>query len=283
MLDQASTPLPTAPEVVEPVDNPDQQLTGAEVNDLPPRQSKYSMEELASKVLRDRAFLEEFFKDFRSVHNQMISSPSGGDKSPELPREIADHGSYIKLAEVQNNSCPARCSDEERMAQQEPVSRVNRTFTKAPPQRLNMVREICQSEQQGVEVPKTYQEAVSSANATDWTQAIQAELESQRANGSWVEVERPRHGKILSLKWIFTLKRDADEVIERFKARVVARGYEQRQGIECFDTYAPVARLEALRALIAVKVQSDWAMQQSDVATAFLHGEMKEEIFVEPP
>lgn len=84
-------------------------------------------------------------------------------------------------------------------------------------------------------------------------------------------------------KWVFGVKRDAQGNIERHKARLVARGYEQRIGGDVYETFAPVAHMDSVRTLIAVAAIRDYIMLQFDVSTAFLNGILEEEVYVDPP
>ena len=100
--------------------------------------------------------------------------------------------------------------------------------------------------------PKTYQEAMKSVDATFWKDVIHNELESIMANHTWELVELPRGWKTIGCKWVFTKKLKADGSIDKFKSRLVAKWYTQKEGIDYFDTYSPVTRLTTIRILIAM-------------------------------
>lgn len=131
--------------------------------------------------------------------------------------------------------------------------------------------------------PRNYTEALEGPNRKQWSEAIKAELEAHQTNGTWEIVPRPKSGTTLSTRWIFTIKRDSSGNIERFKARLVARGFEQRPGIDFFNTHSPVARIESVRTILAVCAARDWKITQFDISTAFLHGKIEEKIHIEPP
>jgi len=82
---------------------------------------------------------------------------------------------------------------------------------------------------------------------------------------------------------VFALKRNAEGIIERAKARLVARIFEQRFGVDVFETYAPVPRIETIRTFLAIAVLHDLKRVRFDIATAFLNGRVEEEIYLEPP
>jgi Reverse transcriptase (RNA-dependent DNA polymerase) len=96
-------------------------------------------------------------------------------------------------------------------------------------------------------------------------------------------VNKPKDKKVIGVKWIYKTKVNADGSIQKHKARLVVKGYNQKSGIDYFETYAPVARLETIRTIIAVTAQNRWPIFQLDVKSAFLNGELKEDIFVEQP
>ena len=84
-------------------------------------------------------------------------------------------------------------------------------------------------------------------------------------------------------KWVFKVKTDAEGSVERFKARLVARGFFQKSGVDYGVTFSPVARFESVRTVIALAVQNDLKLQQIDVTTAFLNGELKKEVYMKQP
>lgn len=84
-------------------------------------------------------------------------------------------------------------------------------------------------------------------------------------------------------KWVFRIKKDEYGNVSRYKPRLVAKGYLQKHGIDYEETFAPVAKLTTMRIILAVGVQRGYFFHQMDVKTAFLHGELKEQIFMEAP
>lgn len=96
-------------------------------------------------------------------------------------------------------------------------------------------------------------------------------------------VELPENKKVVGSKWIFTTKHRADGSIERYKARLVAQGFTQTQGIDCEETFAPVAKLNSIRVLLSIATNLDWELHQLDIKNAFLNGELEEEIYMRIP
>ncbi|KAJ9544169.1 hypothetical protein OSB04_023876 [Centaurea solstitialis] len=118
---------------------------------------------------------------------------------------------------------------------------------------------------------------------SDWVTAMQEELNQFEALKVWRLVKLPDSKSVIDTKWIFKNKKDANNIIVRNKARLVAKGYRQQEGIDYDETFAPVARLEAIRMFLAYAAYKDFTVFQMDVKTAFLYGHLKEEVYVAQP
>jgi hypothetical protein len=116
-----------------------------------------------------------------------------------------------------------------------------------------------------------------------WLMAMEEELNQFERNNVWTLVHRPTHQSIIGTKWIFRNKKDEKGIIIRNKARLVAQGFNQEEGINYEETFAPVARLEAIRMLLAFPCYKDFKLFQMDVKSAFLDGLISEEIYGEQP
>lgn len=116
-----------------------------------------------------------------------------------------------------------------------------------------------------------------------WICAMKDEIKSLEENKTWNLVELPKEKKVIKTKWIFKTKRNVDGDITRFKARLVARGYTQRYGVDYEETYAPVVRYTTVRVLMALAVRKKLQIYQMDAVTAFLQGDIDEEIYIEQP
>ncbi|GJW35487.1 retrovirus-related pol polyprotein from transposon TNT 1-94 [Tanacetum coccineum] len=116
-----------------------------------------------------------------------------------------------------------------------------------------------------------------------WIVAMQEELNQFIANDVWELVPQPRNMTIIGTKWVFRNKLDENGVVSRNKARLVAQGYNQQEGIDYDETYAPVARLESIRILLAYACALDFKLFQMDVKSAFLNGFINEEVYVAQP
>jgi len=131
-----------------------------------------------------------------------------------------------------------------------------------------------------VEEPTTYREASS---IPEWQLAMCEELAALDRTGTWDIVPLPSHAVPITSKWVFKIKTKSDGSIERYKARLVARGFQQTQGRDYDETFAPVAHMTTVRTLIAVAAASSWTISQMDVKNAFLHGDLNEEVYMQPP
>jgi len=129
-----------------------------------------------------------------------------------------------------------------------------------------------------MEEPVTLEEALTTQDAVAGKTAWQSELDSLRKNGTWVMERVPRNRNVVGCRWLFRRKEGG-----RFKVRLVAKGYSQEPGIDFKETFAPVAKFTTLRVLLALVAENDWELHSMDVKTAFLNGELEEEIFMECP
>ena len=131
--------------------------------------------------------------------------------------------------------------------------------------------------------PQTMEEALSSDHAKEWKEAADSEYESLIENETWEHVELPSGRKPIGCKWVFKVKHRSNGKVEQFKGCLVAKGYDQKYGIDYDETFSPVVRFSSIRALIALAVQNGMLLHQMDVVTAFLNGKLDEEIYMQQP
>nr|CCA26540.1 putative polyprotein [Albugo laibachii Nc14] len=134
-----------------------------------------------------------------------------------------------------------------------------------------------------IEAPSSYQKALESPQTKLWYTAIQTELQALKEKQTWTVVTKKPEQKAIGTKWVFTIKRNEDGEIERFKARLVALGYRQTYGIDYTDTYSPVANLNSIRIFLAICCHQGIRIHQYDVDTAFLNGILEEDVFIYTP
>ncbi|KAK8957035.1 hypothetical protein KSP39_PZI000307 [Platanthera zijinensis] len=131
--------------------------------------------------------------------------------------------------------------------------------------------------------PESYSEAVESAERHHWMAAMQEEMQSLRTNHTYDLVRLPKGKKALKNRWIFRLKEGASPTPPRYKARLVVKGFAQRQGIDFDEIFSPVVKMSSIRVVLGLAARLDLEVEQMDVKTAFLHGDLEEELYMEQP
>ncbi|KAI3438358.1 hypothetical protein D9Q98_000796 [Chlorella vulgaris] len=131
--------------------------------------------------------------------------------------------------------------------------------------------------------PTTVSEALSSEQAAEWQLAMDEEMAALAANGTWTLEQTPAGVNPIPVKWVFKIKRDSSGRVERYKARLVAKGFRQREGIDYDEVFAPVSKYATLRALLAKAAAADLHIHQLDIKTAFLNGELEEDVYIQQP
>ena len=116
-----------------------------------------------------------------------------------------------------------------------------------------------------------------------WRKEMEEEMVSIEENRTWSLVDLPHGHRAIGLKWVYKVKRDENGAVAKYKARLVVKGYARRQGIDYDEVFAPVARLDMMRLLIALAAHELWEIYHMDVKSAFLNGDLKEEVYVEQP
>lgn len=128
--------------------------------------------------------------------------------------------------------------------------------------------------------PLYFSQAVKSVN---WVDAMNSELDAFEANRTWEVTPLPLNRKHIGCKWIYKMKFKADGSIDKYKARLVILGYKQTYGIDYVETFAPVAKMTTVRAMLAVAAMKNWHVHQLDVSNAFLNGYLEEVVYMKLP
>lgn len=131
--------------------------------------------------------------------------------------------------------------------------------------------------------PRTYNEAVKSSESDRWLEAMKSEMQSLDKNNVWELVPIPKDRKLVDCRWVLGRKYNSEGKPDRYKARLVAKGFTQEYGLDYEETFAPVVHFNSLRLFLTLAVYFKMNIQQMDVVTAFLYGELEEEIFMEQP
>jgi hypothetical protein len=131
-----------------------------------------------------------------------------------------------------------------------------------------------------LEEPQNIEEALTCENSKEWECAMQEEYESLMTNNTWTLVPLPTGRKFVSCKWVFKIKQGPNGEVEWYKARLVARDFTQTYRVDN-KTFTPVAKFTSIRCIFSLAALEDMEIHQMDVKTAFLNGELEEEIDME--
>ncbi|MCP3667059.1 MAG: DDE-type integrase/transposase/recombinase [Gammaproteobacteria bacterium] len=131
--------------------------------------------------------------------------------------------------------------------------------------------------------PITVKQAMESPYVNQWKDAMADEYNSLMKHNTWKLCKLPKDRAVVGCKWVFRIKRKADGSVDRFKARLVAKGFTQKEGIDYDEVFSPVARFTSVRTILALANNLDMEVEQMDVQTAFLHGDLQEEIYMSQP
>lgn len=131
--------------------------------------------------------------------------------------------------------------------------------------------------------PVTYKEAVTCKNADDWKAAMDDEMLSLQKNETWKLVDLPRDKNPINNAWIYKTKYKTNGEIDRFKARLVIKGCAQVHGIDFQETFSPVVKYDSVRVILAIAAARKLMLRQFDIKTAFLYGDLEEDIYMKQP
>ena len=152
-----------------------------------------------------------------------------------------------------------------------------------PPLRFHELYLAAAIEEEVKQSPATIQEALSGEHKAKWEAAMNSEMLSLQENGVYEIVDVPTCKKVVKSKWVLRIKTNERGEIEKYKARVVAKGFSQVEGVDYDQTLSPTVRFERIRQLVAMGISKGLHMHQMDVTTAFLYAPLKEEVYMEQP
>src|SRR3984885_12829257 len=215
------------------------------------------------------------------------------DEKGYIPRQV--HHEDIE----EDEGYPQRQNDEEE-AQEEPEEQT-RIEEKTPSryvQKNHPESQIMGQKEAGIQTRRTLAEAssylallssVEPKNVAEackdehWVKAMDEELEQIEKNNTWELVPKPKDKNVIGTKWVFKNKLNENGEVIRNKARLVCKGYAQQEGINFEETFAPIARLEAIRMFLALSSFQKFKVFQMDVKSTFLNGDLEEEVYIEQP
>jgi hypothetical protein len=236
---------------------------------------------------RDVTFLENEFPEKREVSsnleffelndiNQSQDQNMNEDtvELNQLSDTVADQNADTDLNDNISSEIQSDLINEPRRSARNPM----------PKRRFGIeIGEVFLTTDEGIHEPRTVAEALSGTEAKEWSIAMQEEMDSMDKNQVWELVDLPPGRKAVGNKWILKVKRKADGSIDRYKARLVAKGFTQVEGVDYDETFSPVVRFSSVRIILAMVASMDLELFQMDVKTAFLNGELEEEIYMVQP
>ena len=125
--------------------------------------------------------------------------------------------------------------------------------------------------------PQNLDEALENRN---WKEAMDAKYMALMKNKTWHLVPPQKGRNIIDCKWVYKIKRKSDGSLDRYKARLLAKGFKQRYGIDYEDTFSPVIKSTTIRVILSIAISRGWSLRQHDVQNAFLHGVLEEEVYM---
>lgn len=239
-------------------------------------------------VARDVIFSEHEFESIKNekcnpseIEQVVIDSCPEGDteEGPEL------EGASNSDVEEQPDSDEMHSADDSEESHEENGVRRSRRQVVPPAwhRDYDMTAFALSAEEFLEDIPSDVEKLKERSDWPLWVEAIENELESLEKNKTWNLVPLPKGKRVVDSKWVFKVKRNSEGEIERYKARLVARGFSQRQGFDYSETYSPVVKMTTLRILLSLANQEDWDIHQMDVKCAFLNGVLDEEVFMRQP
>ena len=215
-----------------------------------------------------------------STPDAAITDPMMVESTSAESKSLADDSSEpaVEKQTANNEERTEENSSEPEGGNAEPTVRRSQRETRRP----NFYGELVNTAKT-VSEPITVEEALSCSEKQNWKEAMKDEFQSLQANQVWDLVTPPKDCKVINCKWVFKCKLGEQGQVERYKARLVAQGYSQRPGIDYEETFSPVVRFESVRSVIALAAHGNMKLHQMDVKTAFLNGELHEEVFIKQP
>ena len=197
-----------------------------------------------------------------------------------------DSGSNFELEEIQDNEDEMEQELEPQVVETDaPSTQVLRRSGRIrnAPERYGYLMEHDEMLIIENDEPTSYQEVLSSIDKQKWLDAMNSEMDSMYDNQVWNLVDLPKGAKSVGCKWVFKKKTDMEGNIVTYKARLVAKGFTQRQGVDYEETFSPVAMIKSIRILLAIAAYYDYEVWQMDVKTAFLNGNLQEDVYMTQP
>ncbi|KAG9455261.1 hypothetical protein H6P81_008165 [Aristolochia fimbriata] len=218
----------------------------------------------------------------QATNEQVV--PSEGEQQIETEQEDESQGEQSSIDDSKSHeySNAQTDFDDSEIPQEEIVTSGLRRSTRVrkPVQMLNLIVQHVLYTDAGE--PESYDEAMADEAHLKWELAMKNEMLSLEDNQTWELVKMPAKKKVLQNKWIFRVKQEAGGV-QRYKARLVVKGFGQREGIDFHDLFVPVVKMTSIRTILSIVAVKGLYLEQLDVKTTFLHGDLEEEIYMRQP
>ncbi|KAL5863382.1 hypothetical protein ACOSQ3_000896 [Xanthoceras sorbifolium] len=225
---------------------------------------------------RDVVFLEDqTIEDFEKpekpqsdeipVNLEPVSPPTNSDEGGATPDTDDVHP-------------PARSPEPEQV---QPEVQLRRSTRERQPSRKYSPNEYVMLTDGGE--PESYDEAITDQHKTEWLKAMQEEMKSLHENHTFDLVKLPQGRKALKNKWVYKIKSEEGNSQPRYKARLVVKGFGQKKGVDFEEIFSPVVKMSSIRVVLGLAASLNLEVEQLDVKTAFLHGDLDEEIYMEQP
>ena len=232
-------------------------------------------------ISRDVRFIEENQED--SELNELTEIIEEEQPNPVRRDVESNEIDFIELlesdTEIEDNGNEDQNEESDNTEEITSNTRKSMRTTKGvPPERFKANKVVTDDFE-----PKTYKEAVTCKNKNAWNEAIKSEMDSLIENETWELSELPPGRKAIGCKWTFKIKRGANGQITRYKSRLVARGFSQKYGEDYDEVFAPVVKQTTIRTLLAIAKKEKLKVRHHDVKTAFLNGDLHEDIYMKQP
>ncbi|CAJ2642124.1 unnamed protein product [Trifolium pratense] len=239
------------------------------------------------KIIRSRdvIFLEDqTIEDFDKAEKQKSDARSYIDVVPKPPSRTLVDGGDVQVDD--ENVTDDHTHDHDDPVEEEPPepsvepllrrsSRERQVSQRYPPHDYVTVTDNGE--------PEHYQEAIANVDKEKWLKAMQEEMNSLHENHTFELVKLPKGKRALKNKWVYKIKSESDKSQPRYKARLVVKGFNQRKGIDFEEIFSPVVKMTSIRVVLGLAVSLNLEVEQLDVKTAFLHGDLEEELYMEQP
>ena len=204
------------------------------------------------------------------VPSPVVHDDHGGDEQEDSGENTSDDTPTVDDAEPTEQAPPPPVEIPLRRS-----TRERQPSTRYPPHEYVMLTD-------GGEL-ETYQEAILHENKNEWVKAMLEEMRSLLENHTYDLVKLPKEKKALKNKWVYKLKTENNSSQQRYKARLVVKGFSQKKGIDFEEIFSPVVKMSSIRVVLGLAARLNLEVEQLDVKTAFLHGDLEEEIYMEQP